>query len=331
MNETRETVLEVRNLKKHFPISRGFLAFDRGVVKAVDDISFTIGKSEIFGLVGESGCGKSTAGRTILNLLPPTAGSVRFEDTVIFDVENRQKLKTDEMRAMRRNMQIIFQDPFASLDPRKSVGYIVSEGIKKHKLCKPREAIDKAKYFLELCGLPASSVNKYPHEFSGGQRQRIGIARSLSIDPKFIIGDEPLAALDVSIQVQILTLLQKLIEDLHLTTLFISHDLGVIQFFCDRIAVMYLGAFVEMGTNESIFKNQLHPYTKALFSAVPKSMPGQKKEQIILQGEIPSAANPPPGCRFHTRCPFVMPRCNEARPELKEVETDYYVACHLYD
>ncbi|MGV8145155.1 MAG: ABC transporter ATP-binding protein [Alkaliphilus sp.] len=302
-----------------------------GDVKAVDDISFNIEEGEIFGLVGESGCGKSTTGRTIIELLDPTAGSVKFDDKVIYDIENNVRMPKNELQALRRDMQIIFQDPYASLNPRMNVGTIVSEGLVKHKIANKKEAIEKAKELLELCGLSADNVMKYPHEFSGGQRQRIGIARALALQPKFIVCDEPIAALDVSIQAQVLTLMQNLKEKFQLTYLFISHDLSVIKYFCDRIAVMYLGSFVELTTAKRLFENPLHPYTQSLLSATPKSDPTIVKERIILKGDVPSPANPPKGCKFHTRCPQVMDMCRTVVPEFKEVEPGHRVACHLMD
>ncbi|WP_427338238.1 ABC transporter ATP-binding protein [Caloranaerobacter sp. DY30410] len=326
-----DNIIEIKNLKKYFPITGGVLSRKIGDVKAVDGISFEIKRGEVFGLVGESGCGKSTTGRTILRLLNPTAGSVKFEGKVIFDVEKKKYMNKEEMRRLRKDMQIIFQDPYASLDPRMNVGSIVSEGLKKHGIAKGKEAIDLAKELLELCGLRAAYINKYPHEFSGGQRQRIGIARALALKPKFIVCDEPIAALDVSIQAQVLTLMQELKEQFGLTYLFISHDLSVVKYFCDRIGVMYLGNFVEIAVSENLFANPLHPYTKALLSAVPISDPTVKKERIILEGDVPSPANPPKGCKFHTRCQYVKDICKEQVPQLKEVESGHFVACHFVD
>lgn len=326
-----KNLIEVRNLKKYFPIMGGVFSRKVGDVKAVDDISFNIEEGEIFGLVGESGCGKSTTGRTIIELLDPTAGSVKFDDKVIYDIENNERMPKNELQALRRDMQIIFQDPYASLNPRMNVGTIISEGLVKHKMANKKEAIEKAKELLELCGLSADNVMKYPHEFSGGQRQRIGIARALALQPKFIVCDEPIAALDVSIQAQVLTLMQELKEKFKLTYLFISHDLSVIKYFCDRIAVMYLGSFVELTTAKRLFDNALHPYTQSLLSATPKSDPTIIKERIILKGDVPSPANPPKGCKFHTRCPQVMEMCKTVVPEFKEVEPGHMVSCHLMD
>jgi len=324
-----EYILEVKNLKKYFPIYGGIFSKKIGDVKAVDDVSFNIKKGEIFGLVGESGCGKSTTGRTVLNLLEPTEGSVTFEGKLIFDTAKNYSLGIKEMRSLRRDMQIIFQDPYASLDPRMNVGSIVAEGLIKHGVASRQEALERAKDLLELCGLRSSNISKYPHEFSGGQRQRIGIARALALEPKFVVGDEPLAALDVSIQSQVLMLMQELKEKLELTYLFISHDLGIIRYFCDRIGVMYLGSFVEQATSEQLFSNPVHPYTKCLLSAVPKTNPKEKKERIILAGDVPSPANPPKGCKFHTRCPYAMNQCKEMAPQMKEVEQGHFVSCHL--
>jgi len=324
-----KNILEVKKLKKYFPIYGGVFSRQIGSCKAVDDISFNIKTGEIFGLVGESGCGKSTTGRTVLNLLEPTEGSVTFDGNLIFDVEKNYFISKKEMRNIRKDMQIIFQDPYACLDPRMNVGAIVAEGLIKHGVAKGKEAVEMAKELLELCGLRGSNVSKYPHEFSGGQRQRIGIARALALKPKLVVGDEPIAALDVSIQAQVLCLMQELKEKLGLTYLFISHDLGVVRYFCDRIGVMYLGSFVEQAVSEVLFSNPVHPYTKCLLSAVPKTNPKEKKERIILYGDVPSPANPPKGCKFHTRCPQVMNICKELVPQMKEVEPEHFACCHI--
>lgn len=323
-------LLEVKDLKMHFPIFSGILPKATGSVKAVDGVSFNIAKGEIFGLVGESGCGKSTTGRTILQLLKPTYGSVAFEGKTLFDVAAGQAMGHDQMRAFRRDMQIIFQDPGTCLNPRMRIGDIVSEGLIEHKIARGKEALALSKDLLELCGMNGECVRRYPHEFSGGQRQRIAIARALALHPKFLIGDEPIAALDVSIQAQVLTLMRNLKQKLGLTYLFISHDLGVVKYFCDRIAVMYLGMFVEQATSEELFSNPLHPYTRSLLSAIPKTHPKEIKERIVLKGEMPSPSNPPKGCKFHPRCPSAMPACREIEPVYKEVSDGRFVRCHLY-
>jgi oligopeptide/dipeptide ABC transporter ATP-binding protein len=326
-----KAILEVRNLKKYFPITGGLLSRKIGDVKAVDDISFKINKGEIFGLVGESGCGKSTTGRSILNLLNPTSGYVEFDGKVLFDSENDHAISKNEMRQMRKKMQIIFQDPSMSLDPRMSAGSIVSEGLKEHKIYDKNEIAGKTAEILEKCGLNKAFINKYPHEFSGGQKQRIGIARALALKPSFIVCDEPIAALDVSIQAQILKLMKSLKDEFELTYLFISHDLSVVKYFCDSIGVMYLGSFVEKASSKALFANPMHPYTKSLLSAVPKSNPREKKERILLKGDIPSPVNPPSGCKFHTRCPVAMEKCSKEIPVMKELEKDHFVSCHLYE
>ncbi len=323
----------VKNLKKYFPIYKGILSKHVGDVKAVDDVSFDISRGEIFGLVGESGCGKSTTGRTVLNLTPATGGSVVFNGQRLFDVETGFSAGKEKIRSLRQDMQIVFQDPYASLDPRMTVGSIVGEGLEKHKKGNKKQIEDKVKSLLAMCGMEATSINKYPHEFSGGQRQRVGIARALALEPSFIVADEPIAALDVSIQAQILTLLQELIERLKLTILFISHDLSVVRYFCDKIAVMYLGSFVEVGTSEQLFERPCHPYTQALLSAMPRSTPTETKQRIILKGDVPSPANPPSGCKFHTRCPRAQEVCKQISPALEPVDhaSGHTVACHFWD
>ncbi len=328
MNEPNY-LLQVENLKKYFPVKKRFLSRNSEYVKSVDGISLKITKGKILGLVGESGCGKTTTGRTILNLLEPTYGSVVFENKVIFDVENKVRISKKDMLAMRKDMQIIFQDPYSSLDPHMNIGDILTEGLKKHKIATAKDSFDKAKEILEICGLNSSYINRYPHEFSGGQRQRIAIGRALSTNPKFIVCDEPTAALDVSIQSQILNLMIDLKDKLALTYLLISHNLNVVKFVCDEICVMYLGIIVEKTTTEELFKNPLHPYTKALLSSIPVTHPSMKKDRVRLKGIIPNPINLPSGCRFNTRCPYSKPICRQQVPEYKEVCTNHFVACHL--
>lgn len=322
-------IIEVKNLKQYFPIKKGIFSKPKGYVKAVDNISFNIEHGKIMGLVGESGCGKSTTGRTILRLLKPTAGSVKMNGNIIFDVEKKIFMNKKELSKLRKDMQIIFQDPYASLDPRMNIGSIITEGIKKHNIVEKKDMVDKARELLELCGLDGNYTNRYPNEFSGGQRQRIGIARAISLNPKFIVCDEPTAALDVSIQSQILNLMIELKEKFNLTYLFISHNLNVVRYFCDTVSVMYLGKIVENAEAEELFNNPLHPYTRALISSIPISKPSIKKERIILQGTVPSADNIPKGCRFHTRCPYTKNICKEKEPEYKNVGKEHCVACHL--
>lgn len=322
-------ILQVENLKKYFPIKKGFFSKTVGHVKAVDGVDFNIEKGKSLGLVGESGCGKSTTGRTILNLLSPTGGKVEFNGKTIYDVDKNIYLDKSEMLALRKDIQIIFQDPYACLDPRMNIEKIVSEGIRKHSKLSKQESREKVEHLLELCGLGREQISKYPHQFSGGQRQRIGIARALSLNPKFIVCDEPTAALDVSIQSQILNLMIKLKKDFGLTYLFISHDLSVVKNFCDEICVMYLGTIVEKSKSKELYENTLHPYSKALISAVPSFDPEKRTERKLLEGDIPSPANPPKGCRFNTRCPYVKKICKESRPELKDVGSGHLVACHL--
>lgn len=325
-----EVILQVENLKKHFVTKKGLFKSKNRVLKAVDGISLSIRKGESFALVGESGCGKSTAGRTILSLLEPTAGKVVFEGQTLYDVENQAKLDKANRFKLRKEMQLIFQDPFASLDPRMNIGQIVSEGIMKHKMAPPKEALDLAAQMLERCGLESSVMERYPHEFSGGQRQRIGIARALVMQPRFIVADEPIAALDVSIQAQILNLMTDLKAQFGLTYLFISHDLEVVRYFCDQVAVMYLGSIVEKASTKTLYKEPLHPYTKALLSAIPKSHPKLETQRILLKGEMPSPVNPPSGCKFHNRCPYAREICMKVVPLLEEVNEDHFVACHRW-
>lgn len=324
---TREVLLSVKNLKKHFPITSGII-FQRqvGAVKAVDDVSFDVYRGETLGVVGESGCGKSTTGRTVLQLYKPTSGSVVFEGKEL------STLPAEELRKMRRRMQMIFQDPFASLNPRMSVGRIVSEPLRIHNVIPNRkEEQEYVESLLERVGLNPYYVNRYPHEFSGGQRQRIGIARALALKPSFIVADEPISALDVSIQAQVVNLLEDLQDELNLTYLFIAHDLSMVRHICDRVAVMYLGKIVELATTDELYDNPLHPYTQALLSAVPVPDPlvEAKRQRFILGGDVPSPANPPKGCNFNTRCPVEFGLCHEEPdPVLEEVTPGHWVACH---
>ncbi len=318
-----ETLLSVRNLKKYFPISGGIFSRVVGHVKAVDGVSFDIYPGETLGLVGESGCGKTTTGRSVLRLLEPTSGSVRFEGRDILRLGHR------EMRSVRRQMQIIFQDPFGSLNPRMSVGQIIQEPLDVHKVGTPKEREERVKYLLDVVGLSSSHRRRFPHEFSGGQRQRIGIARALSLNPKLIVADEPVSALDVSIQSQVLNLLEDLQNEFGLTYLFIAHGLNVIRHISERVGVMYLGVMVEMAHATEIYQGPLHPYTEALFSAIPVPNPTLRRERIILQGDVPSPVNPPSGCRFHTRCPIAQDTCGVQVPEWKESKPGHWVACHF--
>ncbi len=321
----REVLLKVRNLKKYFPISSGLLIQRQvGAVKAVDGLDFDVFKGETLGLVGESGCGKSTTGRTILQLYRPTEGSVEFEGIDL------AKLKGEALRKMRKRMQMIFQDPYASLNPRMSVGRIIAEPLRVHNVGSAKEQQEKVQQLLERVGLNPYFVNRYPHEFSGGQRQRIGIARALALNPTLIVADEPISALDVSIQAQVVNLLQDLQQEFGLTYLFIAHDLSMVRHICDRVAVMYLGKIVELADAEELYTNPLHPYTQALLSAVPVPDPEveQKRQRIILKGDVPSPANPPVGCNFNTRCPVAIEVCFRDEPVLREVTPDHWVACH---
>ncbi len=331
----KDVLVRVRNLKKHFPISSGII-FQRevGAVKAVDGVSFDIYKGETLGVVGESGCGKSTTGRTILQLYKPTEGSVQLKDTDENGNEAFKELTTmkgEELRKMRRRMQMIFQDPYASLNPRMSVGRIVSEPLRIHNVMGRKEMEEYVESLLERVGLNPYYVNRYPHEFSGGQRQRIGIARALALEPSFIVADEPISALDVSIQAQVVNLLEDLQQELNLTYLFIAHDLSMVRHICDRVAVMYLGKIVELAPADELYNNPLHPYTQALLSAVPVPDPmiEKRRQRVILTGDVPSPANPPTGCNFNTRCPVRFDLCyREPDPELIEYSPGHFVACH---
>ncbi len=313
--------IRVDHLKKYFPVRGGVLQRVVAWVQAVDDVSFAIQQGETLGLVGESGCGKTTVGRTILRLIEPTAGDVYFKDTDVFH------LKGAGLKAMRRNMQIIFQDPYASLDPRMPIGDSVMEGLRIHKVGTPKERYEIAIRTLKKVGLEDYHARRYPHEFSGGQRQRIGIARALALTPSFIVCDEPVSALDVSIQSQVLNILKDLQNEFGLTYLFIAHNLSVVEHISDRVAVMYLGKMVELTTREELFRNPLHPYTQALMSAIPIPDPRLRRERIILKGDVPSPLRPPSGCRFHPRCPVAMAHCSIAEPEFKEVSPGHSVAC----
>lgn len=321
----KQPLLEVRSLQKRFPIKKSFTGKVLQELVAVDNVSFTLNAGETIGIVGESGCGKTTLGRTILKLHEPSGGEIIFNGEDITSYTNKQ------MRHLRRDMQIIFQDPYSSLPPRATVGDILSEPVEVHNIVPKDEVKDYVLNLMEKCGLRDYYYERYPHEFSGGQRQRICIARALSVNPKLVICDEPVSALDVSIQAQIINLLKELQRSMNLTYLFISHDLSVVKFISDKIGVMYLGSMVEFGTKEEIFSNPLHPYTKALFSAIPNPNPDVKMQRIVLKGDIPSPANPPSGCRFHTRCPFATARCAEVVPEYKEYGCGHFAACHLLD
>ncbi|MCG7318056.1 MULTISPECIES: ABC transporter ATP-binding protein [Brevibacillus] len=319
-----EDLLVVNRLKKYYPITGGVFAKEIGAVKAVDDVSFHVKRGETLGLVGESGCGKSTTGRSILRLIEPTSGEVLFEGKDV------ARMKREEVREIRKDMQIIFQDPFASLNPRHTVGKILEEPLIVHGVNSLKERSKRVHELLEVVGLSTYHAGRYPHQFSGGQRQRIGIARALILNPKLIVADEPVSALDVSVQSQVLNLMQDLQKEYNLTYLFIAHDLSVVRHISDRVGVMYLGRIAEIADKDELYANPHHPYTKALLSAVPVADPDKKQERIILQGDLPSPANPPSGCTFHTRCPHVMDVCREKRPEMLKLREDHLVACHLY-
>ncbi len=327
-----ETLLEVKDLVMHFPLTKGIIIQRKvGAVQAVDGISFEVKRGETLGLVGESGCGKSTTGRAILQLYKPTSGTVNFHPRDQ-GTKDLTKLDSGEMRKMRRYLQMIFQDPYASLNPRMTVGNIIAEPMQIHNLVAKNERNERVQELLETVGLNPYFANRYPHEFSGGQRQRIGVARALAANPEFIVADEPVSALDVSIQAQIVNLMEDLQDQFGLTYLFIAHDLSVVRHICDRVAVMYLGKMVELATRDDLYENPMHPYTKALLSAVPIPDPvvEKKRERIILTGDVPSPINPPSGCHFHTRCPYVMDVCKVDEPGFLDYGNGHFVACHLY-
>ncbi|MBP1969427.1 peptide/nickel transport system ATP-binding protein/oligopeptide transport system ATP-binding protein [Virgibacillus natechei] len=317
-------LLEVKGLKKYFDINGGVFGRKVGEVKAVDGVSFAVMEGEILGIVGESGCGKSTAGKSILRLMEPTEGEVRFED------RNITNLNPEEMRQLRRDMQIIFQDPYASLNPRHTVEKIINEPLLIHSELSSEQRKERVQELLEIVGLSAYHASRYPHQFSGGQRQRIGIARALANNPKLIICDEPVSALDVSVQSQILNLMEELRDEFNLTYVFIAHDLSVVKHISDRVGVMYLGRMVELTTKDKLYDEPKHPYTQALLSAVPSPDPDVPRDRVILKGDVPSPANPPAGCAFHTRCPQAMDICKQVRPQFEEIEDNHFVACHLY-
>jgi oligopeptide transport system ATP-binding protein len=318
-----DILLRVEDLQMHFPIYRGIIQRQVGAVRAVDGITFNVKRGETLGLVGESGCGKSTTGRTILQLYRPTSGSVHFEDVDLVHT------KGEELRKMRRKMQMIFQDPYASLNPRMTVADIVGEPLMVHSVATGKEIQDRVQHLLKIVNLNPSFAGRYPHEFSGGQRQRIGVARALALQPSFIVCDEPISALDVSIQAQVVNLLEELQEQFNLTYLFIAHDLSMVKHISDRVAVMYLGVIVELASRDELYAKPLHPYTRALLSAVPIPDPiaDAKRERVILKGDVPSPANPPSGCRFRTRCPIAEAVCAESRPEFREIRPGHFVAC----
>ncbi|HHY32615.1 MAG TPA: dipeptide ABC transporter ATP-binding protein [Firmicutes bacterium] len=319
-----EVLLEVKDLVKHFPITKGIVLSRKvGAVKAVDGVSFHINRGETLGLVGESGCGKSTTGRLILRLIEATSGEI------IFEGKNILKLGREEMRELRKDMQIIFQDPYASLNPRMTVGDIIGEPMEIHRIARGREKDRRVRELLEVVGLSPFHARRYPHEFSGGQRQRIGVARALAVNPKLIICDEPVSALDVSIQAQVINLLQDLQREFGLTYLFIAHDLSVVKHISDRVAVMYLGKIVELAAKHELYNNPQHPYTEALLSAVPIPDPTKKKQRIILEGDVPSPINPPSGCRFHTRCRYAQDICSVEDPPFVDIGDSHFVACHF--
>ncbi|UVI30745.1 ABC transporter ATP-binding protein [Paenibacillus spongiae] len=321
---TAMPMLEIKDLKKHYSVRKGIFRQSEETAKALDGVSLTIGKGETFAVVGESGCGKTTLGKTLLRLIEPTAGSIRFEGTDI------TQLNAEEMRRLKTDMQIVFQDPYGSLDPKWTIRKTLEEPLRTHLRLSGDAIRAKVDEMLQVVGLTPHHGDRYPHELSGGQRQRIGIARALILEPKFVVFDEPVSALDVSIQAQILNLMQDLQNRLALTYLFVSHDLSVVRFISDRIGVMYLGRMVEVGPTDEVFSHPLHPYTQALISAIPEPDPAKRRERIVLAGDVPGPRNQPPGCAFHTRCPMAMPECRSIRPELQTVSGNHATACHLY-
>jgi len=323
MTTTNKPLVEVKNLVKYYPVLGGVFKREVASVKAVDDVTFEINEGETLGFVGESGCGKTTVGHTLVRLLNRTSGSVNFSGTDIFS------LNDDELKLMRRNMQIVFQDPFASLDPRLPIGDSIGEGLKIHKIGSNQEQFEKVITIMKKVGLEDYHALRYPHEFSGGQRQRIGIARALVFNPKFLVLDEPVSALDVSVQAQVLNLLKELQQEMGLTYLFVAHNLGVVEHISDRVAVMYLGKIVEITSRERLFRKPLHPYTQALMAAIPVAHPRLKRDRVILSGDVPSPLNPPKGCRFHPRCPFAQELCTVEEPPLRELEPGHKTACHF--
>jgi peptide/nickel transport system ATP-binding protein/oligopeptide transport system ATP-binding protein len=321
----KEDLIEVKNLVKYYPVKGGIFRRKIAEVKAVDDVSFSIRKGETLGLVGESGCGKTTVGHTLLGLVPHTSGQVNYEGVNLFN------LRGEEKKLMRLNLQIVFQDPYASLDPRLPIGESIAEGLHIHNIGSKQDRFEMVLKVLKNVGMEDYHARRYPHEFSGGQRQRIGIARALVMNPKFIVLDEPVSALDVSIQAQVLNILRDLQRDFNLTYLFVAHNLAVVEHISDRVAVMYLGKIVELSDRDVLFSQPLHPYTRALMSAIPIPNPRLKRERVILQGDVPSPLNPPSGCRFHPRCPYAKEVCSQKEPELREIKPNHIAACHFLE